>query len=54
MTSEWKVLRNGRLWTDRFDSEDLAYAHIDECKRDGTEGDYEVKEMTKDDLDRYK
>lgn len=56
MNREWKVLRNGGLWSDRFNSEDLAYEHIKECVEDdgyGDYNDYEVKEMTKEEIMEY-
>lgn len=55
MNREWKVLLNGELYTDRFDSEDLAYEYIKECVEDeeGSEDDFEVFEMTEEDLAMY-
>lgn len=52
---EYKVLKNGKLWSDRFDSEDLAYEHIDECIEIGQGNLYEfiVEEMTEEEINSY-
>ena len=53
MGEEWKVLRNGKLWTDRFDSEDLAYEYVLECQSEGDEGIFTVEEMTENEINEY-
>ena len=55
MDREWKVLRNGKLWTDRFSSENSAYAHILEleCQNEGEDGEFTVEEMTEDEINAY-
>ncbi len=52
---EWLVLRNGSLWSDRFGSEVLAKAHIEECVSEGygEVGDFEVAEMTYEEIQKY-
>ena len=50
--NEWKVLRNGELYTDRFDSEDLAFEYVKVyCKH--LDGEFTVEKMTKDDIGEY-
>lgn len=46
-------MRNGMLWSDRFDSEELAQCHIDEEIARGVVGDFEVEEMTEDEILAY-
>lgn len=50
--TEWKVLRNGLIWTDRIKSEDWAYEHIKECveKGDCDESEFTVEEMIEDEI----
>lgn len=49
---EWKVLRNGETWTDRFDSEDLALEYIEiDCK--DLEGEFLVEQMTDKEISDY-
>lgn len=50
---EWKVLRNGKLWSDRFGSEELAQCHVEEQIEQGVAGDFEVAEMTKEEILAY-
>jgi hypothetical protein len=53
---EWKVLLNGELWSDRFDSEEDCVLHIDECveKGYGELNDFSYELMTDKDYERYK
>lgn len=53
MNREWKVSRNGKLYTDRFDSEDEAYEYIAQLEEKQIYGDYTVEEMTQDEIDEY-
>ena len=49
---EWKVLRDGELYTDRFDSEDLALEYIEVyCKY--LDGEFTVEKMTEEEIDDY-
>lgn len=49
---EWKVLRDGELYTDRFDSEDLALEYIEVyCKY--LDGEFTVEKMTEEDIESY-
>ncbi len=52
---EWKVLLNGKLYSDRFDSEELAQAHIEEEVKKGVSDsiDFEVVEMTQEEILAY-
>jgi len=55
--NEWKVLRQGVLWSDKFKSVEDCIAHINECvERDGTGvySDYTWEQMTDDDLKEYR
>jgi len=53
---EWKVLRNGELWSDRLDSEEECILHINDCIEEGhgelQNFSYEL--MTDQDYDKYK
>ena len=53
---EWKVLRNGELWSDRFDSEDECIEYINECVKRGLgeSQDYTYELMTDADYEQYK
>ncbi len=53
MNREWKVLKDGNLYTDRFDSEDEAYEYITQLEESQVYGDYTVEEMTRDEIDKY-
>lgn len=53
MSREWKVLKDGKLYTDRFNNEDEAYEYIWECEDGGIEGFFTIEEMTKDEIDKY-
>lgn len=49
---EWKVLRDGGLYTDRFDSEDLAYEYIEnDCRH--LYGEFTVEQMTTEEITAY-
>lgn len=49
---EWKVLRDGKTWTDRFESEDWALEYIEvECK--DLDGEFSVEKMTDEDIKAY-
>ena len=49
---EWKVLRNGKTWTDRFESEDWALEYIEvECK--DLDGEFSVEKMTNEEIKAY-
>lgn len=52
---EWKVLLRGEIWSDRFNSEELARDHVDMCVDNdvGEYGEFEVLEMTQEDMDEY-
>lgn len=52
---EWKVLLNGELYSDRFDSEELAQCHIEEEveKGVGEEWQFQVEEMTEEEMFAY-
>ena len=52
---EWKVLLHGKLFSDRFNSEDECIEHIEECVLKGC-GDYEYysyDKMTKTEIEEY-
>lgn len=49
---EWKVLRNGKLWNDRYNSEEDAVWYVEMEAEDDAE--YEVMEMTEEDMKKYK
>ena len=54
---EWVVFRNGVLWTDRLNSEADCLFHIQESAEEDevfSEDDYEYREMTKEEMDKYK
>ena len=51
---EWKVLRNGLTWTDRFDSYDLAVEYMEELILNGYQGEFAVEEMTRDEIENYR
>lgn len=53
---EWKVLRDGKLWSDRFDSEEDCILHIEECvkKEYGEPEDFSYELMTDEDYERYR
>ena len=46
---EWKVLKDGELYGDRFNSEDLALDYIEhECE--DLDGEFTVELMTEEDM----
>lgn len=49
---EWKVLRDDKLYTDRFDSEDLAYEYI-EVYCEYLDGEFTVEKMTEEEINSY-
>ena len=51
--NEWQILRNGKVWYDRFDTEDLAIEHMDEDVRNDDDNFYEVVEMTDEEMAQY-
>ena len=53
--TEWMVLRDGELWSDRFKNEDLCKIHIRDCvsNGDGTYANYDCREMTKKEIAKY-
>ena len=52
---EWKVSLKGELWSDRFDSEELANAAVEGYINDGygSGQDFTVEEMTEDEINGY-
>lgn len=52
---EWKVLLNGKLWSDRIDSEDECILHISECVEHGHGNieDFSYELMTDEDHEEY-
>lgn len=52
---EWKVLRDGKLWSDRFDTEEDCILHIKECveKEYGELEDFTYELMTDKDYEKY-
>lgn len=52
---EWQVLINGEVWTDRFNSKDMAIDYIKEQVKEGVgeQWEFEVREMTGEDLKKY-
>lgn len=53
MEQEWKVLRNGKLYTDRFNSEDLAYEYVEQLVEQGDTSEFTVEEMTQEEINSY-
>ncbi len=52
MTKEYKVMKDGELWSNRFDSIEEAQLHVDECfKKYG--GEYEISLMTEEEIEAY-
>ena len=49
---EWKVLRDGKLFSDRFNSEELALDYI-ECVCKDLYGKFIVEPMTEEDFLKY-
>ena len=52
---EWKVMFNGKLYSDRFDEEWLARCHIEEevAKGVGEEWQFAIEEMTQEEIAVY-
>jgi hypothetical protein len=52
---EWKVLRHGVTWSDRFMSEERCIVHIHECMEENNEerSEYEYMEMTDEEIRAY-
>ena len=51
--SEYKVMRNGKLWSDRLNSKWDADEEIIKSIEEWYDGDYKVEEMTKEDMKKY-
>lgn len=52
MEREWEVLLDGEVYSDRFDSEDLAEAHVEENNLYDL-GVVEIREMSERDILKY-
>lgn len=50
---EWKVLKNKELWSDRFNSLEDAEYYIKELVNSGHRGQFEVMEMTEEEINQY-
>ena len=54
--NEWTILKKGKVWCDRFDSEDLAYEFLDEWLEKhelDNEDDFLVRQMAQEEIDLY-
>jgi len=54
--NEWTILKKGKVWCDRFDSEDLACEFLDEWLEKhelDNEDNFLVRQMTQEEIDSY-
>lgn len=50
---EWKVLKNGEIWSDRFNTLEDAEDYVNGLVNSGHSGRFEVIEMTEEDINQY-
>lgn len=53
MSCEWKILKDGKIFTDRINSEELANATVEEYLELYPDSEFEFLEMTQDEIDKY-
>jgi hypothetical protein len=51
---EWKINRNGELWTDRFRHLDKALVKLEEYQKEEPYACFELFEMTEEEISAYK
>lgn len=50
---EYKILKDGKLWSDRFNSEEDAIFDMNQDMEEYPESSFEVQVMTDDEVARY-
>lgn len=50
---EWKVMRDEKVWGDRFNSLEDAEDYMNGLVATGHRGNFEVVEMTKEEIQKY-